>query len=98
MAEQFFGSHVKTWQEGRSGGWLVVDGLRPLKTWDAIDLMKWYRFQKAIKAAIKDLFEWENVKELVSANRWAEPGSQRYNFFQMKNGQIMCLCDCTTED
>lgn len=36
----------KVWQTGRSGGWLYVEGLPDVESWDAIMLGKWSRFAK----------------------------------------------------
>lgn len=45
-----FGAHAdrdrRVWQTGRSGGWLYVEGLPDVETWDAIQLGKWSRFAK----------------------------------------------------
>lgn len=45
-AKELFGRHVRCYLEGRSGGWLIVDGLPEIDTWDAIMLGKWRRFAK----------------------------------------------------
>ena len=37
---------VTLWQEGRSGGWVVVDGLPDIEEWDAIRLARWRRFER----------------------------------------------------
>ena len=50
IADEIFGSGVKVWQAGRSGGWAVVDGLPDFDYWDAIDLGKWRKFEKLAKA------------------------------------------------
>lgn len=45
-----FGHHAdrerRVWQTGRSGGWLYVEGLPDVETWDAVQLGKWARFAK----------------------------------------------------
>ena len=46
--------HVNVYSAGRSGGWLVVDGLPDIDTWDAIDLGVWRRFDKAVHAILDD--------------------------------------------
>ena len=38
---------------GRSGGWVVVDGLPPVDTWDAVMLGRWRRFEKMLKEAVE---------------------------------------------
>jgi len=45
-AEAVFGPRVKVYQEGRSGGWAVVDGLPLFDSWDALDLARWRRFER----------------------------------------------------
>jgi hypothetical protein len=50
IAEQIWYSGVKVWQQGRSGGWAVVDGLNHFDHWDAIDLAKWRSFERKAKA------------------------------------------------
>jgi hypothetical protein len=37
---------VKLWQEGRSGGWIVVDGLPDIDEWDAVRLARWRKFER----------------------------------------------------
>ena len=54
-AAEIFGSGVKCWQEGRSGGWVVVDGLPELEDWDAVALAKWRRFERFAKAIAADV-------------------------------------------
>ncbi len=36
-------------QEGRSGGWLAVDGLPDLEEWDAILLARWRKFERVAR-------------------------------------------------
>jgi hypothetical protein len=70
QAQEIWGSHVKVYSEGRSGGWAVVEGLDPFESWNAIALAKWARFQKIAKAIAEDfprailvsayLNDWEN--------------------------------------
>lgn len=56
QAEQAFPDHdVKTWSEGRSGGWCVVDGLPPVRTWDAIMVSRWARFVKWCGEVVADI-------------------------------------------
>jgi hypothetical protein len=46
LATDIFGPFVKTWAEGRSGGWLVVVGLPPVEEWDAVALGRWRKFER----------------------------------------------------
>ena len=32
--------------EGRSGGWIAVDGLRDIEEWSAVELARWRRFER----------------------------------------------------
>lgn len=41
-----FGQHVKVWQEGRSGGWAVVEGLPHFESWDAIMVARWGKLER----------------------------------------------------
>lgn len=54
-AKEIFGSHVKVYSEGRSGGWAVVDGLPEFDTWDAIMLGKWGKFTRYARAYADDV-------------------------------------------
>lgn len=60
---------VKVWQEGRMGGWLVVDGLPDLNEWDAVMLGKWRRFERYVRAIRDD--QWRRVVDLVCRNTYA---------------------------
>ncbi len=93
FADEFLGADRKVYQEGKSGGWVVVHGLYDIEEWDAIQLMDWYRFQKAIKTEVKWLTSWEQMKESIQSNRWAEEGSQYYNFLDKKDGRTVCMVD-----
>lgn len=63
---------LKVHAEGRSGGWLIVDGLKDFDEWDAIDLAKWRKFERWMKAMIpKDNAEWlESMIDTIDANEW----------------------------
>ena len=71
--DYFFGERhgLKVYQEGRSGGWLIVDGLPPIEEWDAIALSKWARFEKWARAEVDYLCSQEAVFESIDANEWA---------------------------
>lgn len=45
-AQEIFGDHVKVYTEGRSDGWLVVEGIDDFEDWNAAYLAKWRRFEK----------------------------------------------------
>lgn len=72
MAYEVWGSKtVRIYSEGRSGGWLVVDGLGDIDDWDAVELMRWVKFNNLIKGILDDLdyqFAWHahaNVYEHI---------------------------------
>lgn len=54
-AEEVFGSGVKVYSQGRSGGWAVVDGLPEFESWDAIMLGKWARFARFARVLADDV-------------------------------------------
>lgn len=56
---------VEVFSEGRSAGWLVVDGLEDFETWDAIQLAKWHKFEAGIRDIIRVLTSWDRVKENI---------------------------------
>ena len=74
-----FGKYVKSWSEGRSGGWLVVEGLPPVDEWDAIMLGKWRSFETRIRKDIEYLTSAEYALDMIEANGWAEPEERDQN-------------------
>lgn len=40
---------IKSWHEGRQGGWLVVDGLPDIDSWDAIMVNRWGKAERIAK-------------------------------------------------
>lgn len=52
---EVFGRGVKVWQEGRSGGWAVVDGLPDFDSWDAMDLNRWRTFARYARNLADDV-------------------------------------------
>jgi len=71
LAREVWGDRVQVYSEGRSGGWLVVEGLGEVEEWDAIDVSRWARFQRGvgwIVDSLDDQFAWHayvNVYEHV---------------------------------
>ncbi len=61
----------KIWAEGRSGGWLVAEGLPDVSTWDAATLQKWRRFARTIQQEMEYLASWDYGREMIEANEWA---------------------------
>jgi hypothetical protein len=54
--EDFFPSHnVKVWSAGRSGGWLLVDGLPDVDHWGPDLLTKWHEFAEFCKPLVADI-------------------------------------------
>jgi hypothetical protein len=41
---------VRLWTEGRSGGWIVVDGLPDIEEWDAVRLARWRKFERIARS------------------------------------------------
>ena len=72
-AEFLFGKGVKVYAAGRSGGWLVVEGLPEVEGWNAIMLGKWALFVKAREADRDYLCSAEAVRETIEANEWLDP-------------------------
>ena len=94
MARDTFGQHVKVYSEGRSGGWLVVEGINEdVGSWDAIAVIKWGRLAKWATREIAFLTSWEYVRDDIQANRWAEDGAEAYNYLDTKDGRTECLVD-----
>ena len=54
-AQEIFGKHVKVYSEGRSSGWLIVEGLPDFDTWNAPMLAKWAKFSRYCEAYVKDI-------------------------------------------
>jgi hypothetical protein len=53
-ANAFPNRSVKVWSAGRSGGWLVVNGLPDVADWDAIQLGQWRQYAKWVDATVAD--------------------------------------------
>jgi hypothetical protein len=54
--EDFFPDHnVKVWSAGRSGGWLLVDGLPDVDSWGVGLLTKWNEFAKFCEPLVEDI-------------------------------------------
>jgi hypothetical protein len=84
---------VKIWSQGRSNGWLVVEGLKSFDEWNAIDLRRWQGFENAIKATVNDLTSLETMVNDITANKWYLPFSSQYNFYDSDDGQIHCIAE-----
>jgi hypothetical protein len=98
LLEYAFGKYhgLKVYSEGRSGGWLIVQGLPDLETWDAVQLGKWHRFEKQIRLSLDYWNTEEGVNQIIEdieANRWIEAGAEQYNFMNRPDGGVVCLVD-----
>lgn len=87
---------VRVYSTGRSGGWLIVQGLPPVEEWDAIRVAQWGRFVKAVKSEVDYLTSWEQVKEDIEANEYYKPYSSRFNFYDTDKGTV-CLADARAD-
>ncbi len=55
-AEEMLGVRgLKIFQAGRSGGWLIVDGLPDIPQWNVVLMGKWRKFEKFCKACAADV-------------------------------------------
>ena len=67
------GDGVEVYQEGRSGGWLVVHGLPEVDTWGSEMREKWAEFEHQISTLVGDATSPDNLIETIEATGWAEP-------------------------
>ena len=74
-AQQHFGGGVKIYSEGRSNGWLVVDGLPEIEAWDSDMLEKWDKFETDVEADVKWRMSKEQAIEVIESNQWIEQGA-----------------------
>jgi len=92
----FPGHDVTVHCEGRSGGWLIVNGLPEVCEWDAILVSRWNKFQKAVKDDVAYRMGKDVLLEDIAANEWHKPHSSKYNFCETDKG-TMCLADVRTD-
>jgi hypothetical protein len=98
VADDVFGDErVKVYSEGRSGGWLVVDGLSSVESWDLMMINKWHSFETKIKKEIAFRTSEEMIFEDIAANEWCKPMAEKYNFYQKENGENVCIADMKAE-
>ena len=88
----FPGDKPRVYSTGRSGGWLIVQGLAPVEEWDAIMVRKWAKFQKDVKEDVKYKMSKEALLEDIESNSWWKAGSSQYNFVDGNDGPV-CLAD-----
>lgn len=96
-AEDVFKESVKVYSAGRSSGWLIVDKLPDIETWDAIMLGKWRKFEKGVKREIEYYTSPEYVLDNIEANQWYKDGSEQYNFVDLANGKSACIADLKSQ-
>jgi hypothetical protein len=63
-------SPYKVYAEGNSGGWLVVDGLASVETWDGATFQKWRKFARLINQEIALRLTFEYARDMIEANEW----------------------------
>jgi hypothetical protein len=66
---------IQVWSAGRSGGWLVIEGLPDVDTWDAIMLSRWRRFAMIVDDVNADT-EYRTVWSIY-ANVWEPIAAER---------------------
>lgn len=93
LADHCLGKGYNVYSEGRSSGWVVVHNMPDIENWDAVLLGKWRSFEKACKDAVAYLSSWDQVRDDIGANRWAEENAEEYNFFEEADGSSICFAD-----
>lgn len=88
---------VHVYSEGRSSGWLVVDGLEPFESWDAVYLGSWATFVKLVKDNLDYHVNGEGMLETIEAQEWYKPHSEACNFVEGEDGQTRCVADLKAE-
>ncbi len=93
LNDYFPGYYAKAYCAGRSGGWLEVHNLSEVVDWDAVALMRWYRFQRDVLRDVAFYTSKELLMETIEANEYYKEGSTEYNFFETPEGETVCLAD-----
>ena len=70
LADYFPGHSVEVYGEGQSHGWLVVHGLPPVESWNAVDLARWRRFEREVESDVEYRSSAEYALEAIEANGW----------------------------
>lgn len=59
FAKDVFGPRARVYSDGRSGGWLIVEGLlgtdERVEDWDAEQVAQWHTFTEGIQSIMADL-------------------------------------------
>ena len=98
IADDVFGEKkVKVYSQGRSGGWLIVEGLPDIELWDLMMMNMWHSFETKIKKEVKYQTSEEIVFSNISVNEWCKPMAEKYNFVHLPDGQTKCIADMKQE-
>lgn len=62
---------LKVEAEGRSGGWLVADGLPDVTDWGRSECLKWRKFARMMQEEMRYFATWEFGRDMIEANDWA---------------------------
>jgi len=92
IAEDVFPCPVKVYSAGRSGGWMIVQGLSPLADWDAIALARWAKLSRIVREDIAHRCKLANVLEDIQAHSWEKEGSEYFNYLDTPTGTV-CIAD-----
>lgn len=94
-ATEVLGKYAKVYSAGRSGGYLVIDGIgRPVEDrWDAIRIGQWRKFETGVREVIRNLLSEAEIFDQIEANRWADEGAEEHNFTELPNGEMACIAD-----
>lgn len=77
-APEILGDGVSVSQEGRSGGWAVVDGLPEIEDWDAVRLAKWRKFERIAREIADGVpYQMLGMIELNQFAAWSEEQDDR---------------------
>jgi hypothetical protein len=96
-ARDVFGPHVRVYSEGRSSGWLVVEGLSTIESWDAVALGHWARFERLIREHIAYLTSETELFSTIESNQYYKHGAEQYNFIDHADGSTACIADLKRE-
>ncbi len=91
VAEIFPG--CKAYSEGRSEGWLVVEGLPDVESWNGAMVAKWGKLVRIVREDIKYRSAPDTVLEDIETNEWFKPGAELYNFIDSAEGETRCIAD-----
>ena len=92
----FPGEKLRVYSSGRSGGWLIVQGLPPVEDWNAVMVNRWNKFQKDVKTDVAYHVSKEALLEAIESNEWWKEHSSQYNHIDGKDGSY-CLADIREE-